>query len=103
MRPQTILPAVFLSVLIASCASPAQRIERALVNSGVPPSQAQCMGYRLAERLTTSQLRQLDQLARLTNDRLGRARLEDIGRAIAGPENPALIAEVVRTGIVCLL
>lgn len=100
MRPSYIL---LLSLALAACASPSQRIERALVGYGLPASQAQCMGSRLAQRLTSTQLRQLDKLARLNADRLGQTRLQDIGRTIAGAENPALIAEVVRTGLGCLL
>jgi len=103
MQPLKILPALLLSAALAACSTPSQRIERALINYGLPAPQAECMGFRLAQRLTNNQLRQLDQLARLNSDRLGRTRLEDIGRTLAGAENPALIAEVVRTGLGCLI
>ncbi|MBX7456719.1 hypothetical protein K3152_00515 [Qipengyuania sp. 1NDH17] len=40
----------------------AGRIETALVERGVPQPVAQCMGTRLSERLTISQLRELERL-----------------------------------------
>ncbi|WP_439534169.1 hypothetical protein [Polymorphobacter sp.] len=95
--------ALGLALAVAGCASPAQRIERKLVEVGVPQRVAECMGQRLSQQLSTSQLRQLDRMARLEGDRIGRARIEDIGRALAGAENPALMGEVIRTGVSCLI
>ena len=40
----------------------ASRIETALVERGVPQPVAECMGTRLSERLTISQLRELERL-----------------------------------------
>lgn len=40
----------------------AGRIESALVNRGVPQPVAACMGTRMSERLTISQLRELERL-----------------------------------------
>lgn len=98
-----ILVVMGVALGLAGCASPAQRIERSLVRVGVPYGVAQCMGVRLQQRLTLGQLRQLDRLARLDDRGLGRARLEEIGRALGGSEDPALVGEVVRTGIGCLI
>jgi hypothetical protein len=101
MRP--ILIPIALSLAVVGCATPSQRIERKLVEVGVPFRVAECMGVRLSQRLTMGQLRQLDRLARLDGDRLGRTRLEEIGRALAGADDPALMGDVVRTGIGCLI
>jgi hypothetical protein len=98
-----IVPLVLLPLALAACATPATRIERKLVEVGVPRPQAQCMGTRLAQRLTTSELRQLDRLVRQNEDRLARTRLEDLPRTLASLDNPALVTEVVRTGISCLI
>lgn len=93
------------ALALAACAGPAQRIERSLVRAGVPFDVAQCMGVRLEQRLTRDQSRRLDDLARLEQRRggLDRARLGEIGRALGGADDPALVAEVVRTGIGCLI
>lgn len=95
--------ALMLSALLTACASPSQRIERKLVEYGVPAPQAQCMGDRLARRLSNAELRQLDRLVSVNAERLGRMRLEELGRALSGTDNPALVADIVRTGIGCLL
>lgn len=92
-----------LGLLLAGCASPAQRIERKLVEVGVPQGQAQCMGVRLQQRLSAGQLRSLDRLARMNGNRIERMRVEDIARQLAADGDPALVAEVVRTGIGCLV
>lgn len=94
-----------VALILAGCAGPAQRIERSLVGVGVPFGVAECMGVRLQQRLTRGQLRRLDDLARLEDRRggLGRVRLEEIGRALAGADDPALVSEVVRAGIGCLI
>jgi hypothetical protein len=97
-----------LGALVAGCASPAQRIERKLVEVGVPAGVAACMGTELSERLTTRQLRELDRLSRLPGDALegeglSRRSIEAIGRALADAEDPALVREVVRTSVVCLI
>lgn len=94
-----------VALVLAGCAGPAQRIERSLVRVGVPFDVAECMGFRLERRLTRGQLRRLDDLARLENRRggLGRVRLEEIGRTLAGADDPALVSEVVRAGLACLI
>ena len=97
------VPILVLAAMLAACASPAQRIERKLLEVGLPPFQAECMGVRLAQRLSNNELRQLDRMARLSGDRINRMPIEDIGRALADVENPALVAEVVRTGLGCLI
>jgi hypothetical protein len=98
-----ILPLLALPLVLAACATPAARIERKLVEVGVPRPQAECMGVRLAQRLSNDELRQLDRMARLNADRINRMRIEDISRALADAENPALVAEVVRTGLGCMI
>jgi hypothetical protein len=90
-------------LFLAACASPSQRIARKLGEYGVPPGQAQCMGDRLANRLSTSQLRRLGEISRLNPDRIGRMRVDEIARALDDPQDPRLVSEVIRTGIVCLI
>jgi hypothetical protein len=101
------LPGLWLGfgLFLAGCAGPAQRIERSLVRVGVPFDVARCMGVRLETRLTRNQLRRLDDLARLERQRggLDRARLGEIGRALGGVDDPALVSAVVRSGIGCLI
>jgi hypothetical protein len=89
-------------LLLAACATPAQRIATKLTDYGVPPAQAQCMGDRLASRLTRAQLQRLADLAQLEPDRVGRMTVGEIAQLLGEKGDPAVVAEIIRTGIVCL-
>ncbi len=90
-------------VVLAGCASPAQRIERKLVEIGVPEGQARCMGSQLQARLTGAQLRRLGELAGVNRERVGRMRLDEIGRLLSDPRDAAMASEVLRAGVGCLI
>ena len=89
-----------LALLLAACATPAERIAAKLEHAGVPARQARCMGDRLASRLSLGQLAELNRVVkdsggeRLTVRRLT-ARLSD--------SDPALVAKLIETGINCAL
>ena len=54
-----------LCMWVAGCSSPPRdRIADALIGYGIAPTQAQCVGTRLEQRLTVAQLRELGSLAR---------------------------------------
>jgi hypothetical protein len=89
-------------LLLFACATPSQRIATKLTDYGVPPAQAQCMGERLASRLTRAQLQRLADLAQLDPDRVGRMTVAEIAQTLGEKGDPAVVAEVIRTGIVCL-
>ncbi len=92
---------LFGLVLLAGCATPAQRIATKLDEYGVPPRQAQCMGDRLQSRLSLSQLSRLDDIVRVNGNRIGRMSIIDIANALNDPRDPALVAEVIRAGLDC--
>lgn len=64
MRPLVILPLLAL----AACATPSDRITDALIDYGIAPPQAQCVGERLEDRLSVAQLRELSRYARAYRD-----------------------------------
>ena len=90
-------------LVVAGCASPAQRIASKLGEYGVPPRQAQCMGERLQDRLNTSQLKRLGEIGALNKDRIGRLSLNDIARQLNDPLDPAVTIEFIRAGIGCAI
>lgn len=94
---------ITLLALLAACATPSQRITAKLTEYGVPPTQARCMGDRLQARLNTSQLRRLGEIGALNRDRIGRMSVSDIAATLNQPGDEALVAEVVRSGISCLV
>ncbi len=98
LRPTLLVLGLFL----AGCATPAQRITAKLIDVGVPPPQAQCMGDRLGTRLSLSQLKRLDEISRINGGRPDRMNIGQIARALDDPRDPAVVAEVIRAGVGCL-
>lgn len=99
-------PAVFplaLTAFLAACATPAQRVERALVAEGVPPAMARCMGERLDARLSIAELRRLGRVAARISAadprRLTLGEVETLARDLG---EPRLIGAVASAGLACL-
>ncbi|WP_372919310.1 hypothetical protein [Sandarakinorhabdus sp.] len=95
--------ALLAALLLAACATPAQRITTNLVDLGVNPGQAQCMGNRLGERLSLGQLRRLQQLTGLRSERFGRMSIREIAGRLNDDRDPGLVAEFLRAGVGCLI
>ena len=88
---------------LAGCATPSQRIAGKLVEYGVPPGQAQCMGDRLQARLTRPQLQRLGEIGKMYPDRVGKLTIGEIGRQLNDPRDPSLVVEFVRAGVGCAI
>ena len=99
---RSIIAALAPLLLFAGCATPSQRIATALVDRGVPPPQARCMGERLGDRLSLVQLKRLDDLSRLNGGRFNRMSIPQIASALSDPRDSGLVAEVIRAGMGCL-
>jgi hypothetical protein len=88
---------------LAACATPAQRIERTLIEEGVPPAMARCLGERLDERLTIAELRRLGRVAaRIARTdwrglTIGQAEL--VARDL---DDPRLVRAIAVSGFDCL-
>ena len=61
------------------------------------------MGGRLQARLSTAQLRRLGEIGALNRDRMGRMSVNDIAATLNKPGDEVLVAEVIRSGISCLI
>ncbi len=95
-------PAVLsLLVMLAACATPADRIAGALSSYGVPDRQARCMGERLQDRLSIAQLKRLNDLAKLNRDRVGKISINALADQLNRDGDPKLVAQVVRAGLHC--
>ena len=90
-------------ISLAACATPSERISSKLIEYGVAPRQAQCMGERLEANLDTRQLRRIGEIGRANRERMGRMTVNDIVATLNKPGDEALVTEVVRSGISCLL
>ena len=107
MRLPSFLSAALVTgcaALLASCATPADRITEALVSHGIHQRQAKCMGTRLADRLDTSQLKRLSELSKLPSQREGgKLGLTDLLDQLNRAGDPKLVSEVVRSGLSCAI
>jgi hypothetical protein len=103
MRQTNLIPVLTLALLLAACATPAQRITTKLTEYGVPPPQAKCMGDRLASRLSHDQLRRLAEIASMNKDRVGRMSLNELAHQLNQQGDPKLVSEVLRAGLSCAI
>lgn len=104
MTIRALLPLIALPLLLAGCATPAQRITRNLAELGVPQRQAQCMGDRLGQRLSIGQLLRLQELTSIRMERLERLErmsLRQIADKLTDEKDPGLVAEFLRAGLGC--
>ncbi len=91
---------VLVAVVLAGCATPAERITDRLQAAGVPGAEARCMGNRLAAKLSYSQLAELNRVVKTeSGEHLTVRRLA----SRLGDADPVLVARVVETGIVCAI
>lgn len=101
--PRAALALVALPLVLTACATPSQRIATKLTELGVPEPQSQCMGQRLGTRLSIAQLRRLDELSRITGDRLERMSIRQIAAKLSDDKDPGLVLEIVRAGLGCAI
>jgi hypothetical protein len=76
-------------VLVSACASREARVRSALLNAGLPPPAADCMAEQMADRLSISQLRRLQDIGALRGERLEEltvAEFVERARALNDPE-----------------
>lgn len=89
---------------LSACATPADRISDALVGYGINPRQAECVGERLEQRLSLSQLQELAGLARSyqQNDpEPGKLTVNDLLRVAAQVKDPRVPLEVAKAAGNC--
>lgn len=95
------IAALSLAVVVAACATPADKITAALTDYGLPAKQARCMGERLEAKLSLAQLKRLSDLAR-QNRGQGRVSVNQIADQLDREGDPKLVSAVAGAGIACL-
>ena len=92
------------ALALSGCATPADRIAKALEAYGFPEPQAKCVGDRLQQRLSVTQLAELARLARdmrAQNPDPRNVSIEDLMRTSANVRDPRVPIEVARAGAGC--
>ena len=96
------IAALTVTLALVACATPADRITKALTEYGVPAHQARCMGDRLQDKLSLDQLQRLNQLAK---DNKGRTKVSigAIADQLSRDGDPKLVARVISAGFACAI
>ena len=92
-------------LLLAGCASisPEARLRAGLADAGLSPRMAGCMAERMADRLSITQLRQLQSLASLAKADVGGISLDRFLYKVRALEDPEIFAVSSRAAIGCAL
>ncbi len=93
-----------LTVLLAACARPADRIADQLQRYGLDTQRAQCVGQRLERDLTIDQLRQLAAAAQAyqaTGRSADQLTAADLMQVAGNVRDPAVAIAVVSAGTGC--
>lgn len=90
---------------LASCATPESRIETKLVAAGLSQGNAHCLAGELVHRLSYSQLRTLNEVAKdiQHSDRVKKLSIQQLARRLGDAGDPQLIVEVTRAGLGCAI
>lgn len=103
MRVSGLAIAMAALVLVAGCATPSQRISAQLVEYGVAEPQAVCVGDKLEQRLNISQLRRIGQITKTSRNAAGRVTIAQLAASLDQPGDEAIVAELLRAGVGCML
>lgn len=89
---------------LAACATTYEaRVERELLDAGLPAPVASCMAERLVDRLSASQLRSLGRLKELRGQDIGAMRVDELLRRAQALVDPEIYAVLTTTGIGCAI
>lgn len=90
---------------LSACAtvSPEARVRTALLDAGLSPRMAGCMAERMVDRLTISQLRQLQSLARLPERDLGGMSVDELLHRTRALDDPEIFVVVSKSALRCAI
>jgi len=97
--------AIALALTLAACAtvSPEAKVRNALLDAGLSPSMAHCMAERMVDRLSLTQLRRLNSLAKLPGRDIGNMTVDEFLYRARALEDPEIFAVVSRAGLGCAI
>lgn len=100
-----VLLSLGLIALVASCSSfsPEAKIRDRLEKAGVKPHMAACMAEKLARKLSTDELRQLDTVAKLPKTHPGHLSLDELADRLEAIHDPHIVNVVTKAGLGCAI
>ena len=103
MKRPLYLAALALLLGLAGCATPEARLRNGLMAAGLSRDASACMADRMVDRLSLGQLRQLSDLSKISERRLGEMRVGEFWRHIRALRDPEIFAVTVRAGLSCAI
>ncbi|MGN6121965.1 MAG: hypothetical protein ACTHOJ_03305 [Sphingomonas oligoaromativorans] len=94
-----------LAGLLAGCStvSPEARVRDKLIAAGVKPHMAGCMADKLVHKLDTSELKELNRVARLPREHPGALSFDELTYRLHALNNPHIVSVVTRAGLGCAI
>lgn len=103
MRITLVLAACAVSLAGCASVSPEAKVRRSLTDAGISPRVATCMAERMVDRLSMSQLKRLQTLARLPDRDIGGMTIDEFLYRIRALDDPEILAVVSKAGIGCAI
>jgi hypothetical protein len=97
------LASIAVLIALAGCATPQTRLERGLVNAGLPKTQSACMADRMVDKLSLIQLRRLSSLGNFEDEKLGDITVSRFMRNIRALKDPEILTVTTRAAIGCAI
>jgi hypothetical protein len=88
---------------LSACASPESRVRTGLIRAGISPSVATCMAQRMVDRLSLQQLRRLQSISTLRDQRIGELTASEFLHRARALDDPEIVSVVTMAGIRCAL
>jgi predicted Zn-dependent protease len=95
--------AVFPVLALSACASPESRVRAGLINAGISTPVATCMAKRMTDRLSLDQLRRLQSISTLRDERIGQMTMSQFLHKIRALDDPEIVSVVTSAGIRCAI
>ena len=95
--------AALVALTTLGCASREARVRTALVKTGLPAPVADCMAERMVDRLSIAQLRRLQSLSGLKNDRVGQLTVGEFLELARTLGDTEMLAIVSTAGVGCAI
>jgi hypothetical protein len=90
-------------IALAGCATPQTRLERGLINAGLPKTQSACMADRMVDKLSLIQLRRLSSLGNFEDEKLGDITVSRFMRNIRALKDPEILSVTTRAALGCAI
>lgn len=88
---------------LSACATPETRLRNGLMDAGLSPKMSTCMADRMVNELSFTQLKRIQSLGGLKDDRLGDLSVAEFLHKVRALRDPEILAETTKAAGACAL